>query len=136
LLLRGEKDEPAKTSGTILKQKDIFECRKAIRKIHQAEAITEYIVQLTYATRSADKYGKDLAQWIEYGVSPRGSISLERCARAHAWLSGNDFVSPDDIRAVLHDVYRHRLILSFEAEANDVSADAVIDELIRRVPVS
>ena len=136
VLLRNEQEQSEKPPSAIVTQKDIFECRKALQKIHQAEAITEYIVQLASATRNPKKYSKDLAQWIQYGVSPRGSIALERCARAYAWLNGNDFVSPDDVRAVLHDVYRHRLILSFEAEANDVSANTVIDELIRRVPVS
>lgn len=136
ILLRQEQSKDNAHAIRPIKQKTIFEHRQAIQKIHQAEAITEYIVQLTHATRDTDKYGKDLGQWIEYGISPRGSIALERCARAYAWLKGQDFVSPDDVRAVVHDVYRHRLILSFEAEANAVTADTVIDELIRRVPVS
>lgn len=134
LLLRKEEQETIKLQA--IKQKQIFEYRKAARNIHQADTVTEYIVQLTDATRNAQKYGKDLSQWIEYGVSPRGSIALERCARAYAWLNGRDFVSPDDVRAVVHDIYRHRLILSYEAEAQAITTNHVIDELIRRVPVA
>ena len=81
-------------------------------------------------------YSSDLQQWLEYGGSPRATIALDRCARAHAWLRGADFVSPDDVRAVAADVLRHRLILSFEAEANGVSSDDAIAELLRSVPVA
>lgn len=135
-LLRTEGNTETSNQLKPVKQKDIFAYRKLIQKIHQAETVTEYIVQLAHATREPEKYGKDLSQWLEYGVSPRGSIALERCARAYAWLHEQDFVSPDDVRTMIHDVYRHRLILSFEAEAHAITADMVIDELIRRVPVS
>ena len=119
-----------------LSQESIFAAREELRNLHQAEAVTEYIVQLTNATRNPGSYDKTLARWIEYGASPRASIALERCARAQAWLAGRDYVSPDDVRAVVHDVFRHRLILSFEAEANAVSADQVTDELLAKVPVA
>ena len=118
-----------------LTQSEIFEARKAAQNLHQADPITEYIVQLTTATRDAADWNEEMSGWIEYGVSPRGSISLERCARAHAWLEGRDFVSPDDVQNVAHDVLRHRLILSFEAEAAAVSADRVVDRLLESVPV-
>lgn len=136
LLLRQEGEEIWDKKVAPIKQKEVFRYREELQKVHQADTVTEYIVQLAHATRMPQKYDKNLGQLIEYGVSPRGSISLERCARAHAWLNKQDFVSPDDVRAVIHDVYRHRLILSFEAEAQGVTADTVIDELIRRVPVS
>jgi len=74
--------------------------------------------------------------WLEYGASPRGTIALDRCARAMAWLNGKDFVSPDDVQSVVHDALRHRIILSFEAEANGITADKVIDELLAKVPVA
>ena len=119
-----------------LSQASIFAAREELRNLHQAEAVTEYIVQLTNATRNPGSYDKTLERWIEYGASPRASIALERCARAQAWLAGRDYVSPDDVRAVVHDVFRHRLILSFEAEANAVSADQVTDELLAKVPVA
>ncbi len=100
-----------------------------------APAVEEYIVQLTAATRQPEQYSEELARWIEFGVSPRATISLDRCARAHAWLAGKDFVSPDDVQAVLHDVFRHRLLLSFEAEASGQNTDRVIDQLLQHVPV-
>lgn len=117
-------------------QATIFEARQAALTVHMAEPVEEYIVQLVNATRNPDAYGPDLAKWIEFGVSPRATISLDRCSRAHAWLAGRDYVSPDDVRAVLHDIFRHRLLLSFKAEAEGLDADKVIDTLLQRVPVA
>ncbi len=116
-------------------QAALFAAREEALQVHMADAVEEYIVQLTAATRSPDAYGADLAKWIEFGVSPRATIGLDRCARAHAWLKGKDFVSPDDVQAVLGDVFRHRLLLSFEAEANGMTPDDVIAEIQQRVPV-
>jgi MoxR-like ATPase len=121
---------PEKVSQQIL-----FAARQEALTIHMAPAVEEYIVQLTAATRAPQGYSAELARWIEFGVSPRATISLDRCARAHAWLAGKDFVSPDDVQAVLHDVFRHRLLLSFEAEASGRNADGVIDQLLQLVPV-
>lgn len=112
----------------------LLEARKEVLSVHMAEPVEEYIVQLILATREPAQYGGQLANWLDYGASPRATISLDRCARAHAWLNARDYVSPDDVRAVAHDVLRHRLILSFEAEANGVNADQVIDSLINTVP--
>ncbi len=92
-------------------------------------------MQLVMASRKPEHYGDDLVNWIEYGASPRGTIALERCARAHAWLNNKDFVSPDDVQAVAHDVLRHRILLSFEAEAAGMSVNKVINQLLQRVPV-
>ena len=100
-----------------------------------AEPVEEYIVQLVIATRRPAAYSDQLAHWIDYGGSPRATIALDRCARAHAWLRGQDFVRPDDVQAVAADVLRHRLLLSFEAEANGVTPDQVVEELLRLVPV-
>ena len=116
-------------------QNTLFSARETALNIHMAENVEEYIVQLTNATRHPNEYGQDLNRWIEYGVSPRATISLDRCARAHAFLNGKDFVSPDDVQTVIHDVFRHRLILSFEAEASGKTADAIIDDLLSVVPV-
>ncbi len=99
-------------------------------------AVEEYIVQLIMATRNPGQYSKELATWLEFGASPRATIGLDRCARAKARLSGRDFVSPDDVQAVIHDVLRHRLILSFEADASGINANAVIDHLLSVVPVA
>jgi len=112
----------------------LLEARIEALSVHMAEPVEEYIVQLILATREPAQYGYQLANWLDYGASPRATISLDRCARAHAWLNARDYVSPDDVRAVAHDVLRHRLILSFEAEANGVNADQVIDTLINTVP--
>lgn len=116
-------------------ESQLFDARQEALTTHMSEAVEEYIVQLTAATRNPGAYNAELARWIEFGVSPRATISLDRCARAHAWLAARDFVSPDDVRSVIHDVYRHRLILSFEAEANGLGADEVINELLKLVPV-
>ena len=119
-----------------ISQQTIFNGRKEISQLHMSEAVESYIVHLTMATRQAEKYGDDLKRWIDFGASPRATIALDRCARAYAWLQGKDFVSPDDVRAVFHDVYRHRILITFEAEAEGITTDKVIDELILRVPVA
>ena len=111
----------------------IFTCRQELLNLHMAPIVEEYIVQLTMATRNPAAYGDDLANWIDYGASPRGTIALDICARANAFLLGKDFVSPDDVQAVLHDVFRHRIIVSFEAEAMGVDADKILDILVQRV---
>jgi MoxR-like ATPase len=118
-----------------LSQKQIFAAREEVLTLHLAPSLEEYIVQLTLATRTAKAYGEDLARWIAWGASPRGTIALDRCARAHAWLNGRDFVAPEDVHAVAHDVLRHRVLLSYEAEAEGVSSDKVIDALLQRVPL-
>jgi MoxR-like ATPase len=121
---------------TEISQQSIFDARKEIMQMHMAEAVDEYLVQLILATRSPEKYSQEMAEWIEYGASPRATIALDRCARAHAWLHNRDFVSPDDVQAVVHDCLRHRLILNYEAEADGKDVDSVVDELIKLVPVA
>jgi MoxR-like ATPase len=119
-----------------ISQESVFKARKDILKLHLAEPVEDYIVQLVVATRNASEYDETLGSLVEFGASPRGTIALERCARAHAWLQGKDFVSPDDVRAIAHDVLSHRIILSFEAEANGVDSKQVIDRLLASVPVA
>ena len=109
--------------------------RSEVLDLYLSNPVEEYIVQLIMATRHPDKYDQNLAKWVDYGASPRGSISLERCARAHAWLAGRDFVSPDDVQSVIHDVLRHRIIISFSAEAEGVDTDRFIDAILDLVPV-
>jgi len=138
-ILRLTRSEAA--TGTIadapeLAQESVFQARKEALALHMAPAVEEYIVQLVIATRDPAPYSADLAHWLDYGGSPRATIALDRCARALAWLRGKDFVSPDDVQAVAADVFRHRLLLSFEAEAAGVRSDEVIDELLRLVPVA
>jgi MoxR-like ATPase len=124
--------EPS-TPPLVLEQGTIFAARQELLNMHMAPVVEEYIVQLTMATRNPALFGDDLANWLEYGASPRGTIALDICARANAYLLGKDFVSPDDVQAVVHDVFRHRLIVSFEAEATGIDADHVIDTLVQRV---
>lgn len=119
----------------VITQEVIFAARAEALATHMADPVEEYIVQLTDATRNPAKYGDDLAKWLEFGVSPRATISLDRCSRAHAFMQGKDYVSPDDVQAVVHDVFRHRLILTFEAEASGQTPDGIIDELVQRVAV-
>ena len=117
-----------------LTQETLFEARKQVLAVHMAEPVEEYLVQLILATRNTSAYGGDLALWLDFGASPRATIALDRCSRALAWMEGRDFVTPDDIRAVAQDVLRHRLILSFEAEAAGITANQVIDKLLATVP--
>jgi MoxR-like ATPase len=117
-------------------QETIFAARKEVLGLHMAEAVEEYMVQLVMATRTPAKFDSELAEWLAYGASPRGTISLDRCARAHAWLAGREFVSPEDIQSVLFDVLRHRLILSFEAEAAGIDQDRVIQRILDVVAVA
>ena len=133
-LSRQEALNDAGTCIAPLSQKTLFAARQAVNQIHMTEAVEEYLVQLILATRNSESYGGDLAQWLDYGASPRATIALDRCSRSLAWMEGRDFVTPDDIRAVAHDVLRHRLILSFEAEANGITANQVIDKLLDTVP--
>jgi MoxR-like ATPase len=118
-----------------LAQDVIFAVRKAIREVTVAPAIDEYIVSLVNATRHARELDSELGRWIEIGASPRGAIALDRTGRVEAWLQGRDFVTPDDIRALIHPVLRHRLILSYDANAESINADQVIDRLIEKVAV-
>ena len=119
-----------------LPQEVILGARKEIMNMHMAEPVEEYLLQLILATRNPTAYGGVLSEDLEYGASPRATIALDRCARAHAWLHGRDYVSPDDVQAMVHDCLRHRLILSFEAEADGRDPDKVIDTLLELVPVT
>lgn len=133
-LSRMEARNEESESITAITQDTIFKARQQISKIHMSPAVEEYLVQIVLATRNSESYGGDLASWLDYGASPRATIALDSCSRALAWMEGRDFVTPDDIRSITHDVLRHRLILSFEAEAGGISANQVIDSLLSTVP--
>lgn len=113
----------------------VFGARSEIAKVVIPETMEKYIVDIIAATRRPEKYSEELATWIDYGASPRGSIAIDRGARTHAWMKGSGTVSPDNIRAVVHDCLRHRLILSYEANAEGISPDHVIDEILKLVAV-
>ncbi len=135
-LVEGEARDIDKVVFEPLSQIDLFQAREEILKLHMADAIKNYIVQLVMATRQAETYSTDLAKLIAVGVSPRATIAISRCARAHAWLQGKDFVSPDDVQAVVHDVFRHRLLLNFEADAQNIRPDDITDQILSFVPVT
>jgi MoxR-like ATPase len=122
-------------SANVLAQDVIFAVREAVRQITVAPAIDEYIVSIVNATRHGKTLDAELGKWIEIGASPRGAIGLDRASRVQAWLQDRTFVTPDDVRAVVHPVLRHRLILSYDANADNVTADAVVDRLIEKVAV-
>ncbi len=116
-------------------QQSIFDARREVLEVYMADNLEEYLLHIVLATRKPGAYGDDLAQWSLYGASPRATIAIDRCARAHAWLAGRDYVDPDDIQSVAYDVMRHRIILSYEAEAEGITPDTFIKELISRIAV-
>ena len=124
---------PAQTRVTA---EQVFEARNQVADIYMSEAIEQYLVALVLATRSPATLDQELARWTAFGASPRGTIALDRCARAHAWLDGRDYVSPDDVRSIAFDVLRHRILLTFEAEAEGVTADTIIRRLLEQLPVT
>ncbi len=133
-LVRNEARNEAIEPPAVVPQASLFQARQEVLNIHMAETVEEYILQLVMATRNPGPYSEELEKWIDFGASPRGTISLDLCARAHAWLKGKDFVSPEDIHEVFHDVLRHRVLLSFEAEAAGVDPDSVLTRILELVP--
>jgi MoxR-like ATPase len=131
-LNRAENAQKPKAQGTEptpVSQQAIFDARGEIDDVFVSDLAEKYMVDLIYATRFPGRYGEPLSKWIQVGASPRGSLALDRCARARAWLDAQDFVTPDHIRAVMHDCLRHRLILSYEAVSQGVTAEQVIDKI-------
>jgi MoxR-like ATPase len=143
LLVRGEEADDAaggaaavgSASDARVAQEVIFAARSEIHATHVAPAVEQYIVALIEATRYPERYDKDLRKWIQYGASPRGTIGLDKCSRVYAWLRGRDYVRPDDVQAIAHDVLRHRILLSYDAQAEGVKADRVIDKVVELVAV-
>ncbi|MGD8230877.1 AAA family ATPase [Vibrio sp. TRT 1302] len=132
-LNRGEAKGNNRVTPPSLSQADVFAARQAVLDIHMAETIEQYIIRLVMATREPSKYDDTLAQWLEMGVSPRATIALDRCARAYAWLNGRDYVSPQDVQAMAYPVLRHRLLLSYQAQAEGIEANKVISKLLSLV---
>ncbi|MCF1427057.1 MAG: AAA family ATPase [Shewanella sp.] len=118
-----------------ISQQEIFTARTAALEIYLAETLEQYIVDIIMATRQPTHYSEELASWLDYGVSPRATQSLERCARARAWLYKRDYVTPEDIQVVAPNVLRHRLLLSYHAQAQGVSRDQVINHILSLVAV-
>ena len=118
-----------------IKAEDVFAARQKAYKIHCSDAVEEYLIQLIMATRHPEKYDESLKNTIAFGASPRATVALDKCAKINAWLAGRDFVTPEDVHAVVYDVLRHRIILSFEAQASGLSADDIITRLLKIVPL-
>ena len=134
-LVRGE-EQPQSANGQVkVSQEIVFDARNEIHDLHVSENVERYMVALVMATREPGRYDSQLKNWIEIGSSPRASIALDKCSRAYAWMQGKDFVDPDDVRSIVHAVLRHRLILSYEAVAEGINSDQVVDEIIKQVAV-
>ncbi|MHC9084828.1 AAA family ATPase [Luteimonas sp. RIT-PG2_3] len=116
-------------------QQDVFAARDAILALHVAPQVERYLIEIVLASRDPARYDATLARRIAWGASPRGSIALERCARARAWLQGRDFVTPEDVRAVAPDVLRHRVLPSYEATAEGWDGDRLVAALIDKIPL-
>jgi MoxR-like ATPase len=135
-LVRGE-ETGSELKKELVDPQHIFSAREEVHKIHMNDAMIDYIVAIVMATRKPERYpDSPLKTWITVGSSPRASISLDKAARAQAWLNNKDFVDPEDVRSIIHSVLRHRLILSYDAMADGITADQVIDEILRQVAVA
>ncbi|VVE07673.1 AAA family ATPase [Pandoraea iniqua] len=136
-LARSEEAEVSASANVLrLAPAVILGARNEIHEVHVSDPVERYLVALVQATRVASTLDDELGRWIQVGVSPRGAIGLDKVARAFAWLRGRDYVTPEDVQAIVHDVFRHRLILSYEAHAAGIDADAAIDRLVERVAVT
>ncbi|MBC7191903.1 MoxR family ATPase [Marinobacter sp.] len=135
-LARNEYRHGVSTAQTRVCADDVFRARQEVAGIHMADAVERYLLSLVLATRDPASLDPELGRWTAFGASPRGTIALDRCARAIAWLDGRDYVSPDDVRQVAFDVLRHRVLLTFEAEAEGMTTDHLLARLIDRVPVA
>jgi len=134
-LVRGEEQPKSGGEPVKVQQASVFAARDEIHRVHISENVENYMVALVMATRKPERYESDLKNWIEVGSSPRASIALDKSSRAYAWMQGKDFVDPDDVRSIVHAVLRHRLILSYEAVADGISTDQVVDEIVKQVAV-
>lgn len=135
LNLARQEASPNSTVKTIkpLSQRDLLNARQAVLSVHISDPLENYLIQLVIATRNPERYSEQLANYIRFGASPRATIALDRCAKAHAWLNQRDFVTPDDIHHVVFDILRHRILLTFEAEAEGINSDFIISELLNLV---
>jgi MoxR-like ATPase len=131
----GRRRVAASPPEVLVTKEQVFAARDEAMSLHMAPNLEEYLVQLVLATRDPSPYGAELGRLVDYGASPRGTIALDSCSRAHAWLRGGDFVTPEDVHAVVFDALRHRVLMSYEAEAAGIDADRFIDDLLKRVPM-
>ncbi len=126
-------DLPAQLPVT---QQTVFAARREILDLYVAEPVELYMAQLVQASRTPGAYSSELQRWIQFGASPRASLAFDRCTRALAWLDGRDYVSPEDVQQLAHETMRHRILLTYQTEADGITVDQVIDELLAKVPVA
>ena len=132
---RLEGDDGAGRPGQRISLEAIRQARQEVLRVYMSDNLEHYLTHLVLATRDPGAYDRRLGDWVQWGASPRASIALDRCARARAWLAGRDYVLPEDVQALAPDVLRHRILLSYEAEADGIAPDRFVAEIIRRVPV-
>lgn len=140
-LVRGEEqaalappvEEKASAPREMIPQQAVFDARAEIAGIHVSDDMERYMAELVYATRTPEKHSEELARWIAVGASPRASLALDKCSRAHAWMAQRDYVDPQDVRAIVPDVFRHRIALSYEAHGEGKTADDVTQEIVNQV---
>ena len=128
-------EKTASASTQLFALHELFAARREVLEVFMADNIEDYIVRLITATRNPMRHDEQLARWIQYGASPRGTLCLDDCARAHAWLDGRDYVTPGDVQAIFHDVLRHRVLMSFEAEAEGVTSNDALNHLLSLIAV-
>jgi MoxR-like ATPase len=134
-LVQGEEKKQPLPPFKKIKENVIFDARQEVLDVPMAPELEEYIIQFVMATRDPGRYDKEIARLLRYGASPRGTIALDICARANAWLNGHEAVMPSDVTELTHDTLRHRIILSFDAKSEHVTADEILDMLMERVPL-
>jgi MoxR-like ATPase len=137
-ILRLNRDEaraPESAAGHLVSQRSVFAARRAILDLYMSDDVEDYLVHLVLATRDPAPYDQGLSEWLRFGASPRATMALDRCARARAWLAGRDYVSPEDVQDVTPDALRHRVLLSYEAEAEGKTTDELVRALLEIVPV-
>jgi MoxR-like ATPase len=132
-LIRGEEAGTALSEDGKIPAQAVLSARSEVNRVVVGEALDSYFVALVAATRRPGDYQGDLKKWLQYGASPRGTLALDRASRARAWMKGRDHVVPEDVRAVIYSCLRHRLILSYQASAEGITRDAVIDEILKLV---
>ncbi|HEV8077138.1 MAG TPA: MoxR family ATPase, partial [Marinobacter sp.] len=135
-LARRDFRQPAAAVTQRVSASEVFAARQQVAEVHMADAVEDYLLALVLATRKPADLSPELARWASFGASPRGTIALDRCSRALAWLDGRDYVTPDDVRSVAFDVLRHRVLLTFDAQAEGISSDDFLRQLIECLPVT
>jgi MoxR-like ATPase len=131
---QGDETVLAVPPGLPVAQQSLFDMRQQVLQVHVSEPVEQYIAQLVVASRDPGNYSDQLSRLIQYGASPRATLAFDRCSRALAWMDGRDYVSPEDVQQLAHEILRHRILLTYQAEADGMLVDAVIDELLALVP--